>query len=98
MTPALPSILGEDHPVMAPRPQVTFVRRAASPIHKARECKKRVCGPRTHRHCADRTAALSKPGEPHLQRERVSAASFQRYGFLVATSATSAGGLVPRYH
>src|SRR5262245_50877668 len=74
MTPALPSMLGEDHPVMAPRPQVTFVRWAESPIHRARECKKRVCGPRTHRHCANRTAALSKPGEPHLQRERVSAA------------------------
>src|SRR5215813_10702429 len=46
--------------------------------------QKRVCGPHTHRHCANRTAALSKPGEPHLQRERVSAASFQRDYFLVA--------------
>src|SRR5215510_549227 len=84
MTPALPSMLGEYHPVMAPRLQVTFVRWAESPIHRARECKKRVCGPRTHRHCAIRTAALSKPGQPHRQRERVSAASFQRDGFLVA--------------
>src|SRR5262245_16506344 len=46
--------------------------------------QKRVCGPHTHRHCANRTAALSKPGDPHLQRERVSAASFQRDYFLVA--------------
>ena len=45
--------------------------------------QKRVCGTRTHRHSANRTAALSKPGELHLQRERVSPASFQRDGLLV---------------
>src|SRR5262249_5922101 len=101
MTPALPSMLGEDHPVMAPRPQVTFLACAASPIHRARECKKGcvarariVTAPTARPRFHTLVSATFSVNVPRLlfPARRVPRRTLGR-----ATSATSAGGLVPRY-